>query len=111
MNIPGFTAEAALSMNSRNYRVLPPMGRQLGVQPAISIGGGGIGGTSNFRCGTPDAPDECSCLGGILSSDCSGMPSYCSGPLQCSPYNPYKCTCPYGLKGPASGGNSISTIT
>jgi hypothetical protein len=108
MNMPGFTAESALSITGRGYR-LPRVGRSTaapGVRPALmNVGGGGSG----FWC--DDSTGTCSCLGGSLSVDCWLMQQYCTSPLYCSPYSPYKCSCYYTLtRPPQIGRGNIGTI-
>jgi hypothetical protein len=101
MNMPGFTAECALSGSGRGYRGvgLPrrePSATASDVRASLIRGGGGS--ESNFWC--DETAGTCSCLGGSLSDDCWNMQQYCVTSLQCSPYPPYKCDCNYRLVRP-----------
>ena len=100
VNMPGFTAESALSIAVRDYRVprLPRARRIMAasdVQVALTRGSGA---GSNFWC--DESAGTCSCLGGSLSEDCWLMQQYCTSPLQCSAYYPYRCDCYYTLVRP-----------
>jgi hypothetical protein len=100
MNMPGFTAESALSMNGRGYRMPQlPQGERITAASAVQVAliNNGGGGGSNFTC---DDDGGCSCLGGSLSSDCWLMQQYCVTNLQCSEYFPYKCVCNWKLARP-----------
>lgn len=91
--MPGFTAEAALSAAGRDYR--RPHLSQAGRTEAVTVAliNSNPGGGSNFWC--DESQGTCSCLGGWLSDDCWLMGQYCTTGLYCSPYFPYKCTCSY----------------
>ena len=110
MNIPAFNAESALSVSGRGYR-MPRMPRRRRITAASGVQAASInqgGGGTNFWC---DPDGTCSCLGGSLSQDCWLMQQYCTSPLYCSPYSPYKCSCYYTLtRPPQIGRGNIGTI-
>lgn len=88
MNIPGFTAESALSMTGRSYRLIgrgcagsAPLMATSGVRAALISGGSG--GGLGFKCNEPELPGMCSCEGPIDSADCKAMQKNCDGPIEC----------------------------
>ena len=90
MNLPGFTANFAVSNSGRSYwpRQTRRTNKASNVKPELINTGGG--GASNYWC---DDDGTCSCLGGRFSDDCWLMEQWCVNDLQCSDYPPYKCTC------------------
>jgi hypothetical protein len=98
MNTPGFTAESALSMASRAYRLIrlrcPEVGRFPATEVRVAAISGGSGGGSGFTCGGPDFPGECSCMGPIDSADCKAMEKNCAGPIHCG-WAVDNCTCDF----------------
>jgi hypothetical protein len=100
MSTPAFTADASFYRTRNSYYAgYQPQKTIHATGVVASLGrGGGEGGGSAFWC--DDSTGTCSCLGGSLSEDCWLMQQYCTGPLYCSPYSPYKCTCYYTLTRP-----------
>lgn len=93
MSLPGFTADFALSNSSRSYwrPQTTRTDKAAAVQPELINTGGGA---SNYLC---DPEGTCSCLGGSLSDDCWLMQQWCTNPLNCDPYPPYKCSCSWKM--------------
>jgi hypothetical protein len=109
MNMPGFTAESALSNGGRRFRLARPSGGERiegvsDVRAALINSGGGLSYSCDTDAGT------CSCLGGSLSSDCWLLGQYCTTRFECSNYPPYKCTCSYLRAAPKQAGFFRSSL-